>query len=86
MRASQNRGNSPRDHPARKFYAIEPCADGTVDVYLIPSAQTYHTDVGVDEYDIDLRVVRGVVPYQGLEDDIRCRYESWCDSAEVIDV
>ena len=73
MRASQNRGNSPRDHPARKFYAIEPCADGTVDVYLIPSAQTYHTDVGVG-------------PYQGLEDDIRCRYEAWCDSAEVIDV
>ena len=55
-------------------------------MYLIPSAQTYHTDVGVDEYDIDLRVVRGVVPYQGLEDDIRCRYEAWCDSAEVIDV
>ena len=44
----------------------------------------YATDEGVIEHDIDLRVVRGVEPFDGLEEDIRARYDAWCESAEII--
>lgn len=80
--------NSPRDHPRKKrrFYAIEPQSDGTVDVYLSPVVCVYDTGLGVREYDISVRVVRGVVPWPEMEEDIRTRYEAWCESGEVIDL
>lgn len=82
-------GYSPRDHPSgqsRKFYAIDEQPDGTVDVYLSPVVCVYDSDLGVREYDIQIRVVRGVIPWFGMEDDIRARFDSWCKSAEVIEI
>lgn len=82
-------GYCPRDHPAsmsRKFYAIDVQLDGTVDVYLSPVLCEYDTDLGVREYDIRIRVVRGVIPWEGLEEDIRARFDSWCESGEIIDL
>lgn len=78
----------PRITPGRgkRFYAIEENEDGTVDVYLSPVVCTYDTGLGVREYDISVRVVRGVVPWPELEEDIRARYNSWCESGEVIDL
>ena len=60
-RMKENSGGKPRDHP-RAYYKIHDNKDGTVDVYLVPSFSVYKTDVGIDEYDIDIRIVRGIVP------------------------
>lgn len=82
-------GYCPRDHPAsmsRKFYAIDVQPDGTADVCLSPVVCVYDTDLGIREYDIQARVVRGVVPWDGMEDDIRARFDSWCESGEIIDL
>ena len=68
---------------ARHFYAIDYHDDGTADVYLNPEVSTYYTDV-VTEYAVRVLVVRGVEAWDGMEDDIRARYDSWCESAEVI--
>ena len=69
-----------------EFYALVKQEDGTVDVYLTPDAHIYSTDVGVREYDMTVRIVRGVAPWDGLESDIRARYYAWCDSAEVVNL
>lgn len=85
--SKQHSTNAPRDHPrGKRFYEIVPGDGGTVDVFLRPEVTTYDTDLGVREYDMRVRVVRGVVPWDGLEDDIRARYEAWCAEAEVIDL
>lgn len=83
-----NPTNKPRDRPiiSRKPYSIVPQVDGTVDVYLRPEVRVYHTDLGIREFDITVRLIRGIIPWDGLEDDIRARYQAWCDSAEVIDL
>lgn len=74
-----------RDRPGpKRFYAIELNEDDTVDVYLIPSGTVYETDIGIKEYDVDVRVVRGIVPWKGIEDDIRAHFEAWCESGEAI--
>jgi len=54
----------------RRFYSIERRGDGGVDVYLFP-------------FDGVALVLRGVDPWDGMEDDIRARYYAWCESAEV---
>lgn len=80
---------NPRDRPTeqdRKFYAIDEQPDGTVDVYLSPVLCEYDMGLGVREYDIRIRVVRGVIPWEGLEEDIRARFDSWCESGEIIDL
>ena len=69
-----------------EFYALVKQEDGTVDVYLTPDAHIYSTDAGVREYDMTVRIVRGVAPWDGLESDIRARYYAWCDSAEVVNL
>ncbi len=76
----------PRDHPRGKFYEIVPCDNGTVDVYLRPEVTVYDTGAGVREYDVRVRVVRGVVPWNGLEDDIRARFDAWCEIGEEINM
>ncbi len=79
----------PRDHPSNKghkFYAIDEQADGTVDVYLSPTVRVYDTNLGIREYDVSVRVVRGVVPWNGLEDDIRARFDAWCEIGEEINM
>ena len=70
----------------RRFYSIEEQDDGTVDVYLCPDLVVYDTDLGIKEYDIELRVVRGIVPWDGLEEDIRDRYYDWCASAQPLGI
>ena len=61
----------------RRFYSINDNGDGTVDVYLRP-------DAGEDGNEVTVHIVRGVEPFDGLEEDIRARFSAWCDSAEVI--
>lgn len=76
----------PRDEPhGRTFYEIVPNDDGTVDVFLSPDVTVYDAD-GIKEYDIQMRIVRGIVPYEHIEEDIRARYRAWCESAEVINL
>ena len=70
----------------RRFYAIQENDDGTVDVYLSPVVCVYSTDLGVTEYDITVRVVRGVVPWPELEEDIRARFYSWWENGEEINL
>ena len=89
MSRSQHRDtNSPRDHPAKgkRFYSIDVREDGLVDVYLAPVVITYDTDIGIREFDISVRVVRGVEPWPELEEDVRRRYDAWCESGEEINV
>lgn len=74
----------PQSSP-RKFYDILGNEDGTVDVYLAPDVTVYPITDG-QEYDVQLRVVRGVVPWPDLENDIRARYDAWCESGEVINL
>lgn len=54
----------------KRFYDIRPQNDGTADVYLTPGDA--------------ILAVRGVIPWEGMEEDIRTRYDAWCASAEVI--
>lgn len=70
----------------RTFYSLLTQEDGTVDVYLTPDVTVYDTDMGVREYDVSVRIVRGVVPWDGMEEDIRARYDAWCNSAEVVNL
>ena len=77
--------DSPNEKHNSRFYSIAAQDDGTVDVYIAPFLKKYTTDTGT-EYDISFRVVRGVIPWDGLEDDILTRYEAWCESGEVIEI
>lgn len=77
----------PEAHPppsGRHFYSIIERDDGLVDVYLFPEGKVYETDVGVKEYDLTARIVRGVEPVEDIEEDIRARYYDWCASGEEI--
>ena len=67
-----------------QFYHIKPNDDGTVDVFLNPILHTLKTPDGFKDYDIIITVVRGVIPWTGIEDDIRARYKAWCESGEVV--
>lgn len=70
----------------RRFYTIQDNEDGTVDVYLMPEVSVYPIPDGFKEYDVRVRVVRGVVPTEDLESDIRARFAAWCESGEVINL
>lgn len=78
--------NRARDHPAggRLLFSIEPNDDGTVDVYLCMSVSTYPTEAS-PEHDAKISVVRGVVPWPGMVDDIRNRFDAWCEAGEIAD-
>ena len=75
--------NMPRDHPSngKRLYTIVPQVDGTMDVYLLCPLCTTSA---CREQSITVRLIRGVVPWDGLEEDIRARYDAWCESGEVI--
>ena len=63
-------GTPPRE--GRHFYSIQLREGGRgADVYLMP-------DRGVT------LIVRGVTPWDGLEDDIRARYYDWCAVGEIL--
>ena len=64
----------------RHFYRIYENEDGTVDVYLRPDVLPYRAGNEI----VKVLVMKHVVPYDGLEDDIRARFRAWCESAEVI--
>lgn len=70
----------------KRFYGILQNEDGTVDVYLKPEIQTYRTEDGEKEYDGTVGILRGLVPWEGLEEDIRRRWDDWCAEAERIDI
>lgn len=53
-------------------------------MYLKPRVYPLSTPEGATDYDVRVLVVRGVTPFDGLEEDIRARYDAWCESAEVI--
>ncbi len=74
-----------RDQP-RKFYSIEPQDDGTVNVYLAPDAIVRNTEMGIRECGTTLLIVHGVIPWDGLEEDVRARYNAWCASAEMVGI
>lgn len=54
-----------------RFYIIDARPDGSADVYLFLPEK-------------EIRIVRGVIPWEGMEEDIRTRYDAWCASAETI--
>lgn len=60
----------PTDDGGRRFYWIELNGDGTADVLLRPRDR--------------LMIVKGVVPWDGMEADIRARYGAWCDAAAPV--
>ncbi len=66
-------------HPA-KFYSIVPNDDGTVDVYIPVEWAEYKTEDGIYDHDLTVSAVRGIVPWEGLEDDIRAHYDDWISS------
>lgn len=68
----------------RSFFSIIRNGDGTVDVFLDPTVHVYHTDCGIDEYDISVPVIKGVVPFEGMENHIREHYHHWQEIAETI--
>lgn len=83
MKREDHTSHRARDHPA-SYYFIVDNGDGTVDVYLCLSVKSYPTNFGVVEHDAKIGVVKGVEWWDGLEDDIRARFDAWCDSCEVI--
>ncbi|MEG2217759.1 MAG: hypothetical protein RRZ24_11405, partial [Clostridia bacterium] len=60
---------------------IEQNSAGTVNVWLCRQVDTYVTEDGIREYDVDVRVVYGIDKTPGLEADIRMRFEAWWDAA-----
>lgn len=67
----------------RHFYTIQQQEDGTVDVYLLPDAPQAAQD-GADGRGCRILAVRGVEPFDGLEDDLRARFYTWCACAEEV--
>ena len=72
-----NENNMPSS--GRRFYAIHENESGSVDVYLRPLAEDPENVISQTIY-----IVKDVPPFEGLEEDIRERYEDWCESGEII--
>ncbi len=68
----------------RRFYTIHENESGTVDIYLRPQVIPESTQDGITDYDIEVLIVKDIIPYDGMEEDIRANYSRWCDSAEVV--
>jgi hypothetical protein len=62
-------------------YTIEPRPDGLVDVWLCRQVDTYTTEDGIREFDVDIRVMCEIPENEIDESDIRARFESWWDAA-----
>ena len=61
----------PGNNDGRRFYSIEYRENGSADVFLMP-------------FECVKLAVRGVVPWDGMEDDIRARYYDWCASGVIL--
>lgn len=68
----------------RNFYQIHENEDGTADVYLRPEVLPASLDGVTVDYDVAVLVVKGVEMCDTLEDDIRARYDDWCESADIV--
>ena len=67
-----------------RFFFILDDADGTVDVYLIDEYDTYRDEIFTRKTGYELRAVKGVEPFEGIEEDIRRRFYSWLESGTRI--
>lgn len=74
----------PEKRPGRRFYYIMDNGDGTLDVYLKPETQPMRTPDGIVGYGPNALVVRGVEPFDGLEEDIMERFDDWCTSGTPV--
>ena len=81
-----NEGPSGSSGRLRSFFEIVDNGDGTADIYFGKGTVFPMTDdlTGETDHDILCRVLKGVELFDGIEDDIRERYESWYQSASVI--
>ena len=81
-----NEGPSGSSGRLRSFFEIVDNGDGTADIYFDKGTVFPMTDdlTGGTDADILCRVLKGVELFDGIEDDIRERYESWYQSASVI--
>lgn len=71
----------------RHFYSIQNNEDGTVDVYLnpdVPYTVSWERNGTPAKCSTYFLVVRRVEPWEGMEEDIRSRYDAWCESGEMI--
>ena len=70
----------------RSFYEIVDNGDGTADIYFDKGTVFPMTDelTGGTDCDVLCRVLKGVELFDGIENDIRERYESWYQCATVI--
>ena len=55
----------------KRFYAILDNEDGTVDVILTPDILPMTTPEGNTDYDVKAVVVRGVEPFEGMEEELK---------------
>ena len=78
----------PSEFCGRPFYRIVPNDDGTVDIWLTPGnpIPMYDNLTNAYDYNIEVLAVRGIEYFDGLEEDVRRRYESWCSIAERIEL
>ncbi len=68
----------------RSFFSIKDNGDGTGDIYFDRCEGLRDADEQNAVHDTFCRVLKGVQLFDGIEDDIRERFESWYKSAEVI--
>lgn len=68
----------------RRFYVILDNGDGTADVYLRPDALPTAPRDGETFDNMGAILVRGVERTEGLENDIRERFDDWCASGETV--
>lgn len=59
-----------------EFYVVDRETEESVSVYL------FFRDTAPEMNGI--YVVRGVVPWEGMEEDIRARYTRWCEESEPL--
>lgn len=57
-----------------------------MDIYLDPHVYPLSTEDGATDYDITVRLVRGVDPsaFNDLETNIREHFKDWCECGEMI--
>ncbi len=54
--------------------------DGYANLWLCRQVDTYLCG-GIREYDVDIRVVRGIEKTPEMEADVRLRFDAWWDMA-----
>ena len=68
-----------------EFYRILENDDGSVDVILMPPrVYSIKTEDGFIDHDVAVRVIRRMVPFDGMEAYIRYNYYALWEAAEVL--